>query len=294
MPEDIFLYINGFFVTFVGMLVQLRAIQKTMMHLTTGHWLSRHIIIGLLLYPIVLRCVGVRRRLKNYGNRQQKNMRKPFSLTGTAHSKTPYRLVHNGPAADRYADRSLSGGTAKIDSRQSIEGETDRRRSIEGEKGKKKKRRRRKKTIHTSFPRAVLARMSSLPTHCPRPRVAPMPSSPTDDSHARRKIEGPLTTGGLLCRYYILQFRAAIQLQFDFHRAIYNLGTVLVYHSALRLVRSMLPLPYFKVGYLTAQPAHIPIAPHKDWQRSQFVLNHEGLQKVRLQAIVLNKEIMRI
>ncbi|RZR92202.1 hypothetical protein BHM03_00020453 [Ensete ventricosum] len=154
-------------------------------------------------------------------------MRKPFSLTGTAHSKTPYRLVHNGPVADRYADRSLSGGTAKIDSRQSIEGETDRRRSIEGEKGKKKKRRRRKKTIHTSFPRAVLARMSSLPTHCPRPRVAPTPSSPTGDSRARRKIEGPLTTGGLLCRYYILQFRAAIQLQFDFHRAIYNLGTVL-------------------------------------------------------------------
>ncbi|CAL9176667.1 unnamed protein product, partial [Musa hybrid cultivar] len=53
-----------------------------------------------------------------------------------------------------------------------------------------------------------------------------------------------------------------------------------VYHSALRLVRSMLPLPYFKVGYLTAQPAHIPIAPHRDWQRSQFILNHEGLQQV--------------
>ena len=28
--------------------------------------------------------------------------------------------------------------------------------------------------------------------------------------------------------FVILQFRAAIQLQFDFHRAIYNLGTVLV------------------------------------------------------------------
>lgn len=26
----------------------------------------------------------------------------------------------------------------------------------------------------------------------------------------------------------VMQFRAAIQLQFDFHRAIYNLGTVLV------------------------------------------------------------------
>ncbi|CAL1386614.1 unnamed protein product [Linum trigynum] len=120
----------------------------------------------------------------------------------------------------------------------------------------------------------------------------------------------------------ISKFRAAIRLQFDFHRAIYNLGTVLyglaedmmragagtnpkdishnelysqsaiyiaaahalkpnysVYSSALRLVRSMLPLPYLKVGYLTAPPAGRPIAPHSDWKRSQFVLNHEGLQQ---------------
>ncbi|KAF2313519.1 hypothetical protein GH714_011397 [Hevea brasiliensis] len=53
-----------------------------------------------------------------------------------------------------------------------------------------------------------------------------------------------------------------------------------VYSSALRLVRSMLPLPYLKVGYLTAPPAGEPIAPHNDWKRSQFVLNHEGLQQV--------------
>ncbi|XP_050227091.1 protein HLB1 [Mercurialis annua] len=120
----------------------------------------------------------------------------------------------------------------------------------------------------------------------------------------------------------ISKFRAAIQLQFDFHRAIYNLGTVLyglaedtlrtggatnpkdvspnelysqsaiyiaaahalkpnysVYSSALRLVRSMLPLPYLKVGYLTAPPAGEPIAPHSDWKRLEFVLNHEGLQQ---------------
>nr|BAJ90647.1 predicted protein [Hordeum vulgare subsp. vulgare] len=116
----------------------------------------------------------------------------------------------------------------------------------------------------------------------------------------------------------ISKFRVAIQLQFDFHRAIYNLGTVLyglaedtmrsgrpdvspnelysqsaiyvaaahalkpnysVYRSALRLVRLMLPLPYLKVGYLTAPPANNAIAPHKDWVRSQFVLNHEGLQQ---------------
>ncbi|KAH9605901.1 hypothetical protein KSS87_001598 [Heliosperma pusillum] len=121
----------------------------------------------------------------------------------------------------------------------------------------------------------------------------------------------------------ISKFRSAIQLQFDFHRAIYNLGTVLyglaedllriggssnskdvspnelysqcaiyiaaahalkpnypVYRSALRLVRSMLPLPYLKVGYLTAPPAGNPIAPHSDWKRTQFVLNHEGLYQL--------------
>ncbi|CAA2998464.1 O- c transferase [Olea europaea subsp. europaea] len=121
----------------------------------------------------------------------------------------------------------------------------------------------------------------------------------------------------------INKFRAAIQLQFDFHRAIYNLGTVLyglaedmartggsmnakevspdelysqsaiyiaaahalkpnysVYTSALKLVRSMLPLPYLKVGYLTAPPAGNPVAPHGDWKLSQFVLNHECLQQM--------------
>lgn len=121
----------------------------------------------------------------------------------------------------------------------------------------------------------------------------------------------------------ISKFRAAIQLQFDFHRAIYNLGTVLyglaedtsrtggavngkevssddlysqsaiyiaaahalkptysVYTSALKLVRSMLPLPYLKVGYLTAPPAGNSVAPHGDWKRTQFVLNHEGLQQI--------------
>ncbi|XP_051149582.1 protein NLP6-like isoform X2 [Andrographis paniculata] len=121
----------------------------------------------------------------------------------------------------------------------------------------------------------------------------------------------------------ISKFRAAIRLQFDFHRAIYNLGTVLyglaedisrtgghmngkeaspdelysqsaiyiaaahalkpnysVYTSALKLVRSMLPLPYLKVGYLNAPPAGNPVAPHNDWKRTQFVLSHEGLQEV--------------
>ncbi|XP_072956212.1 protein HLB1 isoform X1 [Typha angustifolia] len=135
----------------------------------------------------------------------------------------------------------------------------------------------------------------------------------------------PVREKQTIIRTAISKFRAAIQLQFDFHRAIYNLGTVLyglaedtlrtgrpvnekdvspnelysqsaiyvaaahalkpnysVYRSALRLVRSMLPLPYLKVGYLTAPPANNMIAPHKDWERSQFVLNHESLQQISL------------
>ncbi|KAG9142869.1 hypothetical protein Leryth_005616 [Lithospermum erythrorhizon] len=126
-----------------------------------------------------------------------------------------------------------------------------------------------------------------------------------------------------IVKFAISKFRAAIQLQFDFHRAIYNLGTVLyglaedmsraggsanskevsgdelycqsaiyiaaahalkpnysVYASALKLVRSMLPLPCIKVGYLTGPPAGNPLAPHSDWKRSQFVLNHEALQQI--------------
>lgn len=126
-----------------------------------------------------------------------------------------------------------------------------------------------------------------------------------------------------IVRTAVSKFRAAIQLQFDFHRAIYNLGTVLyglaedslrsgrqisakemtpnelysqsaiyiaaahalrqnysVYRSALRLVRSMLPLPYLKAGYLTAPPVGNSLAPHSDWKRLQFFLDHEGLYQV--------------
>ncbi|XP_026402031.1 protein HLB1-like [Papaver somniferum] len=133
----------------------------------------------------------------------------------------------------------------------------------------------------------------------------------------------PVREKQTIVRTAISKFRAAIRLQFDFHRAIYNLGTVLyglaedtiragdpvntkevspdelysqsaiyiaaahslkpnysVYRSALRLVRSMLPLPYLKVGYLTAPPVGNPVAAHSDWKRTQFVLNHEGLLQI--------------
>nr|GFA45645.1 hypothetical protein [Tanacetum cinerariifolium] len=53
-----------------------------------------------------------------------------------------------------------------------------------------------------------------------------------------------------------------------------------VYTSALKLVRSMLPLPYLKVGFLSVPPVENPVAPHIDWRRFKFVLNHDGLQQI--------------
>eukprot|EP00250_Pteridium_aquilinum_P009113 c18449_g1_i1 orf=75-1730(+) len=127
----------------------------------------------------------------------------------------------------------------------------------------------------------------------------------------------------------IKKFRAAIALQFDFHRAIYNLGTVLyglaedtirsggqpggnkeltaselysqsaiyvaaahalkpeypVYKSALRLVRSKLPLAYLKTGYLLVPPEGDTLAPHSDWKRLWFVLDHEAIYQVDKTAL---------
>ncbi|CAA6673659.1 unnamed protein product [Spirodela intermedia] len=132
----------------------------------------------------------------------------------------------------------------------------------------------------------------------------------------------PIREKQTIVKSAISKFRAAIQLQFDFHRAIYNLGTVLyalaedtsrsgrpinakevsnelysqsaiyiaaahalkptysVYRSALRLVRSMVN------GILDCTPAKNPIAPHRDWERSAFVLNHEGIQQIDVADIV--------
>lgn len=133
----------------------------------------------------------------------------------------------------------------------------------------------------------------------------------------------PIKNKKLIVKTAIKKFRVAIQLQFDFHRAIYNLGTVLyglaedtyrfgriaatknsaepdlysqsaiyiaiahalkpdypVYRSALRLVHSMLPLPYLKTGYLTVSPGGRALSPHGDWKTTLFVLDHEALYQI--------------
>ncbi|CAM6026577.1 unnamed protein product [Sphagnum balticum] len=133
----------------------------------------------------------------------------------------------------------------------------------------------------------------------------------------------PLKEKRAIVKKAVRKFRAAIQLQFDFHRAVYNLGTVLyglaedssrsgrkmnpkeltpadlyslsavyiaaahalkpdypVYRGALRLVRSMLPLPYIKAGWLKIPPPGKPLAPHCDWMLLWFVLDHEALYEM--------------
>ncbi|RZS28839.1 hypothetical protein BHM03_00062486, partial [Ensete ventricosum] len=56
----------------------------------------------------------------------------------------PYRPVCTGSIVDRYVDRPLPGGTAKIGRRRSICGEIDRRLSIEEVKGKRRKKTKKK------------------------------------------------------------------------------------------------------------------------------------------------------
>ncbi|RWW23242.1 hypothetical protein GW17_00012521 [Ensete ventricosum] len=129
-----------------------------------------------------------------------------------ANGKAPYRPICTSPIADWYANRPLSGGTAKIgrrqlilavndrfrlstvdfDRRRSIEGEIDRQRLIEEEKGKKKKRKRRKKKkrrISTSCrPRLRVTRGS--PASCRRPWATFVPARGDETSpHAGREIE---------------------------------------------------------------------------------------------------------
>ncbi|RZS08785.1 hypothetical protein BHM03_00039803, partial [Ensete ventricosum] len=83
------------------------------------------------------------------------------------------KRLPTGGEGYRYVDRPLPGGTAKnrpsmvdFGRQRPIDGEIDRRRSIEGEKEKKKKKRKRrkKKRRRTYFPRDILACVPWLPS----------------------------------------------------------------------------------------------------------------------------------
>jgi hypothetical protein len=42
-----------------------------------------------------------------------------------------------------------------------------------------------------------------------------------------------------------------------------------------------LPLSYLKTGYLSAPPEDDTLAPHSDWKRLWFVLDHEAFYQVK-------------
>ncbi|RWW16890.1 hypothetical protein GW17_00019199 [Ensete ventricosum] len=112
------------------------------------------------LRVILLLCVETE-RLPAWGERPRLYFMPRFSLPS---GKAPYRPICTGMAADRYADRSLSGGTAK--------------RNREGKKKskrrKKKKKRKRKVTSSRPHPRAVVA----LVTRAPLRRRAMLANTP--------------------------------------------------------------------------------------------------------------------
>ncbi|RWW52216.1 hypothetical protein BHE74_00041372, partial [Ensete ventricosum] len=83
--------------------------------------------------------------------------------------------------SDRYVDRPLSGGIAKIGCRRSIKGEIDYRRSIEEEKGKRKKKKKKRKRRKKKKRR----RRNTSPARPSCSRVACAPSSPVSPRRLR-------------------------------------------------------------------------------------------------------------
>ncbi|KAB2044648.1 hypothetical protein ES319_D01G105700v1 [Gossypium barbadense] len=51
-------------------------------------------------------------------------------------------------------------------------------------------------------------------------------------------------------------------------------------NSSLSPHSFLLPLPHLKEGNMTTPPVGNAIAPHRDWKRTEFFLNHEALQQV--------------
>ncbi|KAK8685095.1 hypothetical protein V6N13_041104 [Hibiscus sabdariffa] len=66
-----------------------------------------------------------------------------------------------------------------------------------------------------------------------------------------------------------LLYASAVERNPEDYDALYNWALVL-----------QLPLPHLKNGYLTAPPIGNTAAPHCDWKRTEFFLDHEALRRV--------------
>ncbi|RWV95414.1 hypothetical protein GW17_00041964 [Ensete ventricosum] len=118
-------------------------------------------------------------------------------IEATSLRRYPYRPIHTGPAADRYTDRPLPGGTAKIGRRRSISAvdgrfppsivDFSRLRSIEEEKGKNKKRKRRRRR-RGEVPRVALAALCPGVAH---ESSSPAPPAGDFSPHAGRRNVSP-------------------------------------------------------------------------------------------------------
>ncbi|RWW12442.1 hypothetical protein GW17_00023889 [Ensete ventricosum] len=103
--------------------------------------------------------------------------------------------VCGSPATGQFCQKSIVGDRLKgeIYRRRSTEGEIDRQRSIEREKGKKKKRKKKEKKRkeekkNTYRPRAVLARAPLPPAGRQRPRAVAACGSPSPMRRRRPRV----------------------------------------------------------------------------------------------------------
>ncbi|RWV78757.1 hypothetical protein GW17_00060224, partial [Ensete ventricosum] len=115
---------------------------------------------------------------------------RPAELTCPAHCSGPRLPIRGPPATGRFRQKSTVDDRLKgeIDRRWSIEGEINRRRLIEREKGKKKKKRkRRKKEKRRRRIPSTRARSSLACRRCLRAALARAPSSPGLPALARRR-----------------------------------------------------------------------------------------------------------
>lgn len=85
-----------------------------------------------------------------------------------------------------------------------------------------------------------------------------------------RKVEGQEHPSDALYSQSAIYIAAAHSLKADYP----------VYRNALRLVRTMLPLPFLKSGYLTVAPNGNSLSPHTDWQKVWVALDHEAIYQV--------------
>ncbi|RWW13106.1 hypothetical protein GW17_00023205 [Ensete ventricosum] len=179
-----------------------------------------------------------------------------FSLLS---DKAPYRPIHTGPAADRYADWPLSGGTTKIGRRRSISivGSRLTEKSTVGGRLKKKKGKEEEEK-------------KEVPRRRPRLRAACIQITPMDITNSERlhtKDNGPLQTEVLTSAYKTHSYlQAKIDHKANQNRVAKPTDARYLLYKTLRFLRSFLlnVCPLILLPHLVVTSKYVRIIPAFD------------------------------